>query len=151
MKEMPEMKEDSVEIKAKYEFSTSTILSTHRQWGEVKNPEDVARRISEAVEEHEEQLKELAEFDKERWKDLIEKKVVKEKQGHEKTMDQFRQHFSFTEEENEWIRMWIEIYRKVRLEEKEVEDAERIVKHDMDSRQSNLVEQPQTKLGELPE
>lgn len=147
---MPELKEDSVDIKAKYEFATGTILSTHRQWGEAKNPQDVSRRISEAVEEHEEKLEELAEFDKERWKELIEGKVVDDKQGHDKTLDQFKQHFEFTEAEIEWIQLWIEIYRKVRLDDMDVEEAERFVKHDMDSRQSNLVEEPQTQLGELP-
>lgn len=147
---MPELKEDSVEIKAKYEFSTGTILSTHRQWGEAEKPEEVSRSISEAVEEHEDKLEELAEFDKERWKDLIQKKVLSDKQGHKKTLSQFRQHFEFTEGETEWIQMWIEIYRRIRLEDEELEAAKRVVKNDMDPEQTNFVDQPQTKLGETP-
>lgn len=144
------VKEDTAEIKIKYEYSVSSLLSSTRSWGEVKSMADLERMMKKTEEDINEKLEELAEFDHERWKKLIKRKVVDKNQGHKKTMSQLQEHFEFTDEERSTIEAWIEIYRRVRLKDESFEQAKRVVVNDMDPKQSNFVDKPQTKLGEVP-
>jgi len=145
------VKDNSAEIKVKYKYYVSTLLSSQQSWGEVNSMQDLKRMMEKTRDRMYEQLEELAEFDKERWKDLIERKVVDDKQGHKKTMKQFEEHFEFTDEERRTVETWIEIYRRTRLKNESFEQAKRVVVNDMDPKQSNFVDKPQTKLGEIPQ
>lgn len=133
-----EMKDNSVNLKLK--MSVKSFASTTLSWHGYKDVPSACSGVKELVDDHEDRMQEYAEFDKEKWKQWLRRRVVNGKQGRKKTLEQIREYFEITEEEQEWFETWIEIFRKVRLEEMSVERAEQIVKHDRDPYQVGLQE-----------
>ena len=130
------LQDDSIEIKM--QINVKSLLSTHRSWSTVQNAKSGKDLLSNLVQQHEEDLQDLADFDKERWKDLLRRRVIDKEWGEKKTLQEIEDYFELQDEEREWIKKWIQIFRKVRLEDMDVERAKRTVEHDRDPNQRRL-------------
>lgn len=133
-------KDNSEELKFKMQISTGSLLSSEVTWTEVSSLEDAKKQIEEAAGRHRDTLDKYAEKDKEKWKEFIERKVVDDEWGKKRTLDSVKQYFELEEHEQEFFNKWIQIYRKVRLDDMDVEEAERVYKHETDSSQKTIGE-----------
>ena len=133
-----EVKDDAVDIKLK--ASVSGFLGTTNSWQEADSLHQAQNGIRRLVEDHEQQMEELASFDRERWKDVLRRRVVDKGWGRKRTLDEIRDYFELTDTELEFIEFCIEVFRKVRLDGYSEERAEFLVRHDRDDLQTTITE-----------
>lgn len=133
-----ELRDDAVDIKVK--TSVQSFTATTQTWSEHSSPLSAKQKIETLVQEHREKMEDYADFDKDRWKEWLQRRVVEDGQGRQKTLDQIRDHFELTGEEKRWMEKWIEVYRRVRLDDMDVERAKRVVEAEFDDGQTAINE-----------
>jgi len=133
-----QLKEDSIEIKVN--LTASSFVSSERKWATVNSMSSAEEIIRETIEHHEETMKEYERFDKERWRKYLKRKVMQKEWGEKRTLSEIEDHFELEKSEKEWFEQEIQIFRKMRLENMDREEAERIVKHDRDPYQKRIGE-----------
>jgi hypothetical protein len=132
------LKDDSVEIKMK--LSVKSMVSSELSWTKMPDKDSAISHLSERVESNRETMEELADFNKDRWDDILQSKVLGKEYGKKRVFDEIENYFELEDSERDWIEERIEIYRKMRLEEMDFERAERVVKHGRDPNQLKIGE-----------
>lgn len=132
------LKDDSVEIKMK--LSVKSMVSSELSWTKMPDKDSAIGHLSERVESNRETMEELADFNKDRWDDILQSKVLGKEYGKKRVFDEIENYFELEDSERDWIEERIEIYRKMRLEEMNFERAERVVKHGRDPNQLKIGE-----------